>query len=70
MEYICDLQLYVVNCHLQYITCCLRMGYYVDIYYSYVDVHLQSENNLVRESGQKDCVSCSGIGSGCVTRIS
>ena len=70
MEYICDLQVYVVNCHIQYMTVCARMGKYVYIPYSNVDVYLESHNNLVSVSGQNDCASCFEIDLGFVNRVS
>ena len=70
MEYIFDLQVYVVTCHVQYMTCYVRMGFYVEIYCSNVDVYLQSETDLVSVRGKNGYVSYFGIGSGFVTHIS
>ena len=62
IEYIFDLQVYAVSCHIQYMTCHVRMGQYEDIRYYIVDVYLRSENYLVSASGHNDCAICFDIG--------
>ena len=70
MQYIFGLQMYIVSCKMQYMTYRIRMDKSRDIYCCNVDVYPQSENNLMSLSGQNDCVSCFGINSSFVIRIS
>ena len=70
MDYIFDLQVYVVSCHIQYMKCCVRTDQYVNIRYSFVGTYLRSENGLVSVSDYNDCASCFGIVLGFAIHIS